>query len=95
MIKLLQQLKTVRLGVWILCVFIIYVGGTVIDILITPMSASEMAWREERYYDNHYNRTQPNEKTPVYDYKKYHMIKLDGRYFLIPRAYGGFEGVAF
>ncbi len=93
--KLWIQLKTVRLGVWFLCVFIIYMGVCGIHFLNTPMSENQIASREAKRYNDVYNKVQPSEKVPVYDYQRYHHIKLDNRFFLIPRVYGGFEGVVF
>lgn len=38
---------------------------------------------------------QPNEKSPIYDNQKYRLMKIDYRYFLVPKEYGGDKSFSF
>ena len=60
-----------------------------------PPSTVQLQREARHEYDQRHNKFLLGEKTPEYDSKTYHIIKRDGRYFLIPRDYGGFNGVAF
>lgn len=95
MIKLVNNLKKVRLRVWFLCIFIAYLGVCFIHFLNTPISESKIADQEALRYDNIYNKVRPNEKLPKYDYNAWGLLKRDGRYFLIPKEYAGASGFSF
>ncbi len=91
----IERLKAVSAGVWFVCALVVLVGGWLIAVITKPPSAVQLQREADHYYEEHYNAFLPGEKTPEYDYKTYHIIKRDGRYFIIPRDYGGFNGVAF
>ncbi len=91
----IERLKAVSVGVWFVCALVVLVGGWLIAVITKPPSAVQLQREADHYYEEHYNAFLPGEKTPEYDYKTYHIIKRDGRYFIIPRDYGGFNGVAF
>ena len=90
-----NRLKKVSIGVWFVCVLVILVGGWLIAVITKPPSAVQLQREADHYYQEHYNAFLQGEKTPEYDHKTYHIIKRDGRYFIIPRDYGTFNGVAF
>lgn len=95
MMKLWILLKTVRFGVWFLCISIIYVGVRYINFLNTPKNENKIESREAQRYDNLYNKPHPNDKIPIYDYSAWGLVKRDGRYFLIPKEYAGVSGFSF
>jgi hypothetical protein len=95
MASLRKRLKAVSLGAWLVCALAVLIGGWLIAVITKPPSAEQLQMNAEHEYYQRYNKFLPGEKTPEYDYKKYHMIKKDGRYFIIPRDYGTFNGVAF
>lgn len=95
MASLRKRLKAVSLGAWLVCALAVLIGGWLIAVITKPPSAEQLQRNAEHEYYQRYNKFLPGEKTPEYDYKKYHMIKKDGRYFIIPRDYGTFNGVAF
>ena len=90
-----NRLKKVSIGVWFVCALVILVGGWLIAVITEPPSAVQLQREADHYYQEHYNAFLQGEKTPEYDHKTYHIIKRDGRYFIIPRDYGTFNGVAF
>jgi hypothetical protein len=93
--SLRKRLKAVSLSAWLVCVLVVLIGGWLIAVITKPPSTEQLQRNAEHEYYQRYNKFLPGEKTPEYDYKKYHMIKKDGRYFIIPRDYGTFNGVAF
>jgi hypothetical protein len=95
MASLRKRIKAVSLSAWLVCALVVLIGGWLIAVITKPPSAAQLQRNAELEYYQRYNKFLPGEKTPEYDYKKYHMIKKDGRYFIIPRDYGTFNGVAF
>ena len=91
----IERLKAVSAGVWFVCALVVLVGGWLVAVITKPPSAAQLQRNAELEYYQRYNKFVQGEKTPEYDSKTYHIIKRDGRYFLIPRDYGGFNGVAF
>ena len=91
----IERLKAVSAGVWFVCALVVLVGGWLIAVITKPPSAAQLQRNAELEYYQRYNKFLPSEKTPEYDSKTYHIIKKDGRYFIIPRDYGGFNGIAF
>ena len=90
-----NRLKKVSIGVWFVCALVVLVGGWLVAVITKPPSAAQLQRNAELEYYQRYNKFLPGEKRPEYDYKSYHIIKKDGRYFIIPRDYGGFNGIAF
>lgn len=58
-------------------------------ILAQEMWQQQKEQEEENRLDIEGRIIQPNEKLPVYDNKKYRLMKIDYRYFLVPREYVG------
>ena len=95
--SLLPQIKIMLLGILVVCVcvFIFLIGWRLFSFITAPKSPEQLERDADLEYYQRYNKFLLGEKTPEYDYKTYHMIKRDGRYFIIPRSYGTFNGVAF
>jgi len=90
-----NRLKKVSIGVWFVCALVVLVGGWLIAVTTKSPSAEELQRRADHEYYQRYNKFLQGEKTPEYDSKTYDIMKLDGRYFLVPRAYSSAFGFTF
>lgn len=64
-------------------------------ILAQQMWQQQKEQEEKNRLDIEGRVIQPNEKLPVYDNKKYGLMKIDYRYFLVPREYAQYRSFSF
>lgn len=64
-------------------------------VLAQEMWQKQKEQEERNRLDIEGRNIQPNEKLPIYDSKKYGLIKIDYRYFLVPREYWSSYGFDF
>lgn len=69
------------------------VMALVVPMLVTACEPSEESRRQKQI--QHEDSIVPGESLPKYDYKRYSITKMNGRFFLIPREYGGDGALIF